>query len=185
LRAGPLTSRAEGSPGFRSIDPRGDGAFPFPTKLKYMLSMANISLANESRIDDLAMSLMDAVLLSSRRLRQWMREGAGVSMPQFRVLSFLERRGSSSLSELASYLGVSLPSASRLVDGMSSRGLIEACDDPSDRRRLLLRLTDKGRETLASARARALGMLSARLSWIPRGDVLRSIEVLMSAMGGD
>ena len=140
---------------------------------------------NNAGSEDPAASLMDAILMASRRLRSWMREGSGVTVPQFRVLSFLHARDGSSLSELASHLGVTPPSASRLVESMASRGLLKVEEDPRDRRRLLLRLTDSGMGTLSSARAYALSALSGRLSGIPREEVLTASAVLRTLAGGD
>ncbi|MGC8613934.1 MAG: MarR family winged helix-turn-helix transcriptional regulator [Conexivisphaera sp.] len=140
---------------------------------------------NNAAADDPVASLMDALLMASRRLRAWMREGSGVTVPQFRVLSFLHTRDSSSLSELASHLGVTPPSASRLVESMASHGLLKVEEDPRDRRRLLLRLTDAGRGALSSARAYALSALSARLSGISREEVLAASAVLRTLAGGD
>ncbi|MEZ4507708.1 MAG: MarR family transcriptional regulator, partial [Thermomicrobiales bacterium] len=47
-----------------------------------------------------------------------------------------------SMGELASGLAVSLPSASELVDRLIERGLVEKSVDPSDRRRVLVALTE-------------------------------------------
>ena len=61
------------------------------------------------------------------------------------------------------------PSVTRLVDRMSSRGLVKRLADPSDRRRSLVAPTDKGRELLrqtrgaaAEASNEAFGVLSHR-----------------------
>ncbi|MGC9189820.1 MAG: MarR family transcriptional regulator, partial [Conexivisphaera sp.] len=68
---------------------------------------------------------------------------------------------------------------------MASHGLLKVEEDPRDRRRLLLRLTDAGRGALSSARAYALSALSARLSGISREEVLAASAVLRTLAGGD
>jgi DNA-binding MarR family transcriptional regulator len=51
-----------------------------------------------------------------------------------------------SVKELAERLGMSLPGASRTVDGLLRRGWLERREDEQDRRMKRVRITDAGRE---------------------------------------
>jgi DNA-binding MarR family transcriptional regulator len=75
-----------------------------------------------------------------------------LSIPQFRALNFVNRCPEASLSQLADHLGVTLPSASKLVDGLVNGELITRCDSATDRRRLMLCLTRAGEDILCAAR---------------------------------
>lgn len=80
------------------------------------------------------------------------RKATELSVPQFRTLAFLDRHPGSSLSDLAHYLGVTRATASANVERLVQRAFIDRCDDPKERRRVILKLTDDGRTHLLSAR---------------------------------
>ena len=75
----------------------------------------------------------------------------GLSVPQFRALCFLSRFPTASVSLVADHLGSSTPSASRLITGLVSRGLVarKACRD--DRRQVTLGLTPRGKLVAAES----------------------------------
>ncbi len=51
-----------------------------------------------------------------------------------------------SLKQLASFLGLTLPASSLLVDSMVKKGLLQRKENPSDRRVLCILLSDIGKE---------------------------------------
>ena len=70
-------------------------------------------------------------------------------------------------SDLIRQLGVSKQAASQLVDTLVMRGYLEREVDPGDRRRVILQVTDRGRDAAAAVRAGAVWVdsgLAARLS---------------------
>jgi len=70
------------------------------------------------------------------------------------------------VKELAEGLGLSLPGASRAVDGLVERGLLHRREDTADRRMKRLRITDDGRralERLDEARLAGLENFTATL----------------------
>ena len=101
-----------------------------------------------------AAALIEVVPLVMRALRAEMRRhrSADLSVPQFRVLAFVDRRRGATLSEVAEHIGLTLPSASRMVDGLVARNLLTRGISPSDRRFVALALTAQGRSRLESAR---------------------------------
>jgi DNA-binding MarR family transcriptional regulator len=60
------------------------------------------------------------------------------------------------LSDLSERLGVSPPTASRAVDALVDRGLLERVPDTSDRRAVRISLTRSGRESVEARKARVL-----------------------------
>ncbi len=116
--------------------------------------------------EDCAREVLDVVPLVMRIIRGELRRRGRpeLTVPQFRSLAFLDRAGSASLSELADHIGLTLPSASKLVDGLVDRGLATRAEDPVDRRRMSLCLTDAGHERMAIARASTQAYLAQRLN---------------------
>jgi DNA-binding MarR family transcriptional regulator len=71
------------------------------------------------------------------------------------------------VKDLAERLGMSLPGASRTVDGMLRRGWLERREDDEDRRMKRLRITDAGREVVRridGARLHGLEAFAATLT---------------------
>jgi DNA-binding MarR family transcriptional regulator len=67
-----------------------------------------------------------------------------VSVPQWVVLRCLYDMQNTSLSELASTIGVDNGALSRMVERLVQKGLIVRDTDPANRRTVRLRLTDAG-----------------------------------------
>ena len=71
--------------------------------------------------------------------------GLELSLTQIKALHLLEIAGGEMpLGRLAESLGVSLPAASRSVDGLHGRGLVERREDPDDRRLKRVRVREEG-----------------------------------------
>src|SRR5439155_14758592 len=77
---------------------------------------------------------------------------AGLSVPQFRALCLIDRYPTVGLSLVAEHLGCSQPAASRLIQGLVGRGLVERREGRDDRRQIALALTPRGRSSLSAAR---------------------------------
>lgn len=133
-----------------------------------------------------AREVVETVPVVMRFLRAEMRRysSARLSVPQFRALAFVGRMPGTSLSEVAADLGVSLPTASAMVERLVQRKVMERTQDPRERRRIILRLNREGARLLehfrAMARARLTHVLAPRskqeLQALERGlSVLRSV----------
>ena len=133
--------------------------------------------------DDCARALLEVVPPIMRVIRAEMRSQTtpDLSVPQFRVLSYLNRSAGSSLSEVADHIGLTRPAMSVLIDGLVHRKLVTRDTDPSDRRRLELSLTRQGQSLYAAARQHTQAQLAARLQTLSpaqRGALADSLEQL-------
>ncbi len=111
---------------------------------------------NELR-NDCARELMETVphIMKAIRMKMRVGHGANISVPQFRTMRFIQRNPESSLTDLAEFLGLTLPSVSKLVDGLVKQELIQRKESTSDRRCLILLLTQTGEKIIDSARLSA------------------------------
>ena len=130
-----------------------------------------------------ARDLMETAPQIVQSIRVEMRRGRGgeLTIPQFRALRFVQRNPDISLSDLAEYLGLTLPSVSKLVDGLVKQELILRRESTIDRRRLTLVLTTAGETIVDTARAAAQANLAKILKTLPEEDLLqihRSLELL-------
>ena len=128
-------------------------------------------------LNNCSWELMDTVPLIFQTIRVKMRlgHGANISIPQFRALRFIQSCSDSSLTDIADFLGLTLPSASKLVDGLVKQELIDRQDSVTDRRRMILSLTKSGEEIVNFARINAQAELTKILGVLP-ADELKIIQ---------
>lgn len=71
-----------------------------------------------------------------------------LTIAQLRTLRVLKDEGPSTIGHVAEMLGITLPTASHLVDKLVHSGHVERADDPEDRRRAVARPSARGEELL-------------------------------------
>ena len=118
----------------------------------------------------------------ARTARDWLPDGPAerADAARRKLLSAIAKREPATLNEVAAALGRGAPAVSRSVDALVRSGLIERQPDPEHRRRLALRLTDAGRDVLASS-GDAGGTLTGKLERLAQSElraVERAIEIL-------
>jgi DNA-binding MarR family transcriptional regulator len=89
------------------------------------------------------------------------------SFSQVKMLFLLEDGGEHSVKDIAQHLGLSLPAASRAVDGLIQRGYVSRRESAADRRSRLVALTGDGRavvERVLRARLQTLEAFADELT---------------------
>ena len=132
------------------------------------------------RLETCTNSLMETTPQIMQSIRVEMRRGrdSDISIPQFRTMRFIQRNPASCLSDLAEHLGLTLPSASKLVDGLVKQKLVTRKESAADRRRLTLMLTQIGASLVDSARTAARVHLAEKLKHLSNDD----LETISQAM---
>jgi DNA-binding MarR family transcriptional regulator len=127
-----------------------------------------------------AREVMDTVPLVMRFIRKEMRSrrAPSLSIPQFRVLTFLSRTPGAPLSSVAEHLGVTRSTASAIVDRLVRRKLVDRMKHPEERRSVVLTLTSAGAQHLQHAREAASGSMAKVLAGLPAGDLLQVTQGL-------
>lgn len=82
---------------------------------------------------------------ASTTMCQNLLEPHGLTLQQWVILSALWRRDELLVTEIAEYVGTNVPAASRIIDRMAERDLLERRPSQSDRRAVQVSLTEKGR----------------------------------------
>jgi DNA-binding MarR family transcriptional regulator len=151
--------------------------------------------------DGCAGLLLEALphLMSSLREMLEETDNLELTVPQFRTLLFVHRHKKANLSDAASHLGLTLPSTSKMVDHLVRREILGRESDETDRRKIVIRLTERGDAMLRGAHRlvrrrltglleemgkqeiatlhRTLGLLQASLPpWPPSRAVVRTEE---------
>ena len=97
-----------------------------------------------------------------------------------RLLSAIASAEPATLNQIAKKVGRGAPAVSRSVDALVRAGLVERTQDPDNRRRLALRLTDNGRGHLESSSSTGSHLLMKleRLAHSELRAIERAIEIL-------
>ena len=141
-------------------------------------------------LDQCSREILDTVPLLMHAVRAEMRSRRSpeMSVPQFRALAFINRNPGASLSDLADHIGLSLPSASKLVDALVKRGLVRRQESARDRRCVELLLTPAGDTILKAARRdtqRHFSSLLAPLSPEELSEILQALQTLRPIFTAD
>ncbi|MBI9043163.1 MAG: MarR family transcriptional regulator [Anaerolineaceae bacterium] len=93
-----------------------------------------------------------------------------VTIGQYRIL-FLVSEGLTTISALAEKKNVSAPTVSRQVNSLVQKGLIFRKQDDSDRRVIVLQLTELGEKLLSKVREQTLEWLSKKISLLKEEEI--------------
>jgi DNA-binding MarR family transcriptional regulator len=132
--------------------------------------------------DDVLLRLARAVVGISTRAADRL---GGISIVQLRALAVLRGLGVANLGGLASAMGVTVSTASRLVDRLVTSGLVDRQPSPRSRRELALTLAPAGRGLLDQYDRLRLEELRAglhALSGDARSDVVAALGDYASAI---
>ena len=75
-----------------------------------------------------------------------------VSFPQFFLLTYLVTNEELTMSSIAQKMGHSTAAATGLIDRLQELGYVERGNAANDRRKIVVKITDKGRQLVASMR---------------------------------
>lgn len=140
------------------------------------------SLTNKSNLSaDEAQHLADFIMFSQRncilKLSPELTQDK-VSYPQFFLLTYLAEEESLSMSSIARMMGHSTAAATGMVDKLQELGHLKRFTAAADRRKIMVRITDQGRELIERMRgniARDLANLMASEDNAERTDRARSL----------
>jgi len=156
-----------------------------------LLSEATITAAaaRPAGVAACARAMLDGLPQVMWFVRRHMRRhrSRGLSVPQFRTLVLLDRYPAASLSAVADHLGCSMPTASRMVSGLVTKGLVARKVCPTDRRQSALGLTAKGRGALTAARDETQAAVAAVIAPFDEDDratIARAMALLQNAFAG-
>ncbi len=147
--------------------------------------MQQLQPANDGPVsaDGCARELLAGAPAAMRFIREHMRRNrqAELTVPHFRALLFVGHRADASLSEMAEHLGLSLPAASRMVDVLVQRRLLQRRPHSGDRRCVSLALTSRGQAVSRAAVQATRTALAQRFDTLSARDlalVSRAMRIL-------
>jgi DNA-binding MarR family transcriptional regulator len=128
---------------------------------------------------DALIAAFDEFARAAKRARARVDADAPLTPSQFDVLfPLLEADARLGLRELARAAGVSPPTATRMLDGLETRGLVTRERCTADRRAVRLALTAAGREAVTTVRERMLARRRALFAQLAPAERRAAAEVL-------
>jgi len=113
-------------------------------------------------------------------------EQQGCTLGQLKVISLLYQRGPATVGEVATGIGISMPTASELVEQLDDKGWVVRKSNPADRRQVVLELTLEARaqaKRLHEHRRAMMRSALGRLTPEERPVFVKSLHVLAEVMG--
>jgi DNA-binding MarR family transcriptional regulator len=120
-------------------------------------------MAEGREVHEVAAALLVSMSLFRRRLRQ-VPVQEELTLPETAALSRLDRSGPSTASALARVEQISPQSMGTTLGALEARGLVDRRPDPEDGRRVVLSLTEAGREVLRDKRTARVEQIAQALS---------------------
>ena len=132
---------------------------------------------------DCSTQLLEVAPLIMRRIGREMRHRTmlGLSIPQFRALNYVRNHSGISLSDLAEFLGLTLPSTSKLIQRLVMLKVVTR-RVAEDRRRVCLSLTEQGQKALTMARLETQEQLTESLKSLSQED-LAAVSAALQVLG--
>jgi DNA-binding MarR family transcriptional regulator len=133
--------------------------------------------------EDCAQAVLDTVPLVMRNIRSELRSHRtrDLSVPQFRILLFIKNHPEASISDVAEYIGLTLPTLSKMIDLLVARQWVTRVPCSEDRRRMQLGLTERGLILIDQSQESTRASLAARFEGLPAEEldrVMHAMQVL-------
>jgi DNA-binding MarR family transcriptional regulator len=119
-------------------------------------------MSQEADVAELAGTILVSMGLLRRRLRQVPDQG-GLTLPEISALARLDRGGPATSSALARLEQISPQSMGATLSTLEERGYVGRRPDPTDGRRVLLSVSEAGRQVLRDRRSAKAGHLARAL----------------------
>nr|WP_275982143.1 MarR family transcriptional regulator [Frigidibacter sp. ROC022] len=102
----------------------------------------------------------------------------GLTTTQFAALARLAELGPMSQNRLGRETAMDAATIKGVVDRLRTQGLVTSAADPDDRRRLTVRLSEKGAEVFDATKAQALEVSARTLAPLNRSEQARLLALL-------
>lgn len=133
--------------------------------------------------EDEARSLTDFIMFSQRnlilRLSPELTQGR-VSYPQFFLLAYLEEEECLSMSSIAHMMGHSTAAATGMVDKLEELGHLKRFTAAADRRKIMVRITQQGKDLVARMRQNITRDLASIMAQEEHAPVKKARRIISS-----
>lgn len=146
-----------------------------------VVNMNNVSHRNTNEAERLA----DFVLFTQRscilNLSSELHKG-NISFPQFFLMAYLSSEDYLTMSDIAKKMGHSTAAATGLVDRLEKLGYVERVHAAEDRRKIMVRITNKGTDMVAQMRGEIVTSLADTMAEMDEeeADTIRAAQMVIN-----
>jgi len=130
-------------------------------------------------------SLMSRLIRRLNLLNRDQKICYGLTLPQCGAVETLNQKGMLPMKELSQEMGVTISTMTRVIDILVRDGVVTRKENPDDRRKVCIHLTENGRVLASKLQKCSLDYSKEILNRIPEGErkkVLESLERLNRAI---
>lgn len=106
----------------------------------------------------------------------------GISRYHLEVVKTIEDYGTMHVTEIGDMLLISKPQMTRLIDELIDLGMVDRQPDETDRRKINISLTPKGKATVERFRETIKGVIKTRLASLPEKDLIELSTALKTVL---
>jgi DNA-binding MarR family transcriptional regulator len=148
---------------------------------------AHLMAPRETKLDHQVDAVMEASRAFVALVAQSLAETeVALTLPQWRVLAIVNRYGPQNLKAIAHWMGVHPSTATRACDALVASGLLDRREDPEDRRRIVLTLSENGQglaDSLLHRRRQAIAGVLEAMPAARRGRVADAMREFAESVG--
>jgi DNA-binding MarR family transcriptional regulator len=146
--------------------------------------MPSVVAAQVKTDTGLASALRSSILRLSRQIKWQRADDTELTANQMSVLGALGRHDAMTLGELATHEKVKPPSMTRIVSNMEAAGLVRRVPHETDKRQVVVELTEAARRLMAANRRRRDEWLQLRLKALTpeERDILRKAAPVLERL---
>lgn len=107
-----------------------------------------------------------------------------LTLPQLETLYYAAGAKEPLMRDVASYLRVTAPSATALIEDLTKHGYLVRSSNPNDRRQVRVQITSRGKKVLnahMARKARAIERILGVLSKKDRADFIRILRIVVTS----
>jgi DNA-binding MarR family transcriptional regulator len=152
--------------------------------MSYANDMPSVVAAQVKTDTGLASALRSSILRLSRQIKWQRADDAEITANQMSVLGALGRHGAMTLGELATHEKVKPPSMTRIVSNLEAAGLVRRAPHETDKRQVVVELTQAAHDLMAANRRRRDEWLKLRLKNLTpeERDILRKAAPVLERL---
>jgi DNA-binding MarR family transcriptional regulator len=132
---------------------------------------------NKANVDAIVETIV-YLYTESRRLTKGLARQFGLTGPQLTVIKLLEQLGDLSLSSLSERIRANNSTVTGIIDRMERGDLVKRTRSLEDRRKVLIALTDAGRELASQIEVEPMAIFRDALAALPKSEVEELFRIL-------
>jgi MarR family transcriptional regulator, organic hydroperoxide resistance regulator len=134
--------------------------------------------ASEKETADAIIETVVYLYTESRRLTKTLAKRFGLTGPQLTVIKILDQIGDLSLSSLSGRIKANNSTVTGIIDRMEREGLVRRERSQTDRRMVLIRLTDKGRALAGQIEVQPMEIFRQAVAALPESEMQTLFSIL-------